>query len=882
VIGETHGHYRITERIGAGGMGEVYRATDTKLKRDVAIKVLPDELAQDPARLARFQREAELLASLNHSNIAAIHGLEEAAGKPLLVLELVEGEDLSERLKRGKVPLAEALELCAQITDALQAAHEKGIVHRDLKPANVMVTPEGQVKVLDFGLAKAWAGEAGAGRSSADLSQSPTLAHTGTAAGLILGTAAYMSPEQASGKAVDKRTDIWAFGVVLFEMLTGDRLFSGENVSEILASVIKEEPGWEHLPEDTPRSATRLLRRCLRKKARERLQDIGDARLEIEEARQELASGPGDSESSDAETRASGPDRLAWGLAAVLAVATAGLAVRSLLPGPTRGPLQLSIPLAPARHVGAFAISPDGSRVAFPSRDEDGVRWLYVRALDEPAARRVPGTETAAFPFFSPDGEWIAFYSHNPAEALLKVPVNGGPVVTLAEGNFRGSRGTWTVDGWIVTTQPSTGDLLRVRVAGGPLETLKASEADAQEVPRTVSKISGSRALLLTVSPEGTRSPDAAVAIQSLETGERRILAPGGARPRHLASGHIVYSHSGRLIASKLDVAGMQLLGTPVPLDAVIGDQDVGYFDVSPDGDLVFVSSPDVDQPARMAWIDRNGRATPLSSDVAGFDLRLSPDGTRVTMLRQGDMWVLDLDRGTTTRISSAAGEDETGTWSPDGRWIAWAAHRPGEKRALLRRRSDGSGPEERLWSDERHFHVASWSPAGIVVTVSDPTTGWDVLLLDPEDDSEARPLLNGTFSEKSARVSPDGRLVAFVSDETGRDEVYVQAFPKPGAKVQVSVGGGEQPVWRPETREIVYRGSGQIMSVILGPGDPPSVPASLALFDDRLRPLSGDDHTDFAVHRDGRLLTSDDSEQSPRRHIRIVLDWMEAAGLGP
>ena len=880
MIGQRLAHFQISAKLGEGGMGEVYQATDTKLNREVAIKVLPPEVAQDPERLARFKREAQLLAALNHPNIAAIHGLEEADGTLFLALELVEGEDLAERLKRGKVPVDEALDIAMQIAEALEAAHEKGIVHRDLKPANVMIAPEGQVKVLDFGLAKAWAGEAGSGTSSLDLSQSPTLAHTGTAAGLILGTAAYMSPEQASGKVVEKRADIWAFGVVLFEMLTGERLFAGENISEILASVIKEEPDWGQLPEGTPRSVTRLLRRCLRKKPHGRLHDIADARLEIEEALQELASGPGDSERPDTSTRASGRERLAWLLAGLLAVATAGLAVRSLLPAPTRGPLQLSVPLAPAELDGSFAVSPDGSRVVFVGQEEDGDSRLYVRALDKPAARGLPGTEIASAPFFSPDGQWIGFLAGDPELALKKVPVNGGPVVTVAEGNLRASRGTWTEDGWMVVTQPvghRRGELLRVRADGGPLEPLKVSDADARELVTTVSHVSGSRAFLLTV---GDSSDSAAAVIQSLETGERHVLAPGGVLPRHLATGHVVYRHAGRLMAGRLGAGGKQLIGTPIPLDAVTGDQDVGYFDVSPGGVLVFVPRRGDGQPDRLAWTDRDGLTTPLSIDIAGTDPRLSPDGDRVALDQQADVWVLDLDRGTQTRISSAAEEDETGTWSPDGRWIAWAGMRPGEGRAVLRRRSDGSGSEERLWSDERHFHVASWSPAGIVVTVSDPTTGWDVLVLDPEDASEATVLLGDSFDEMSARVSPDGRLLAFVSDETGRHEVYVQAFPKPGAKVQVSIDGGEQPVWRPGTREIVYRGSGQFMSVGLGPGDPPSVPAPLPLFDDRLRGLGSSDHTFYAVHRDGRLLGVEKQEQATRREIRIVLDWMEAAGL--
>jgi hypothetical protein len=553
LIGRTLSHYRISAALGAGGMGEVYRATDTKLGRDVAIKLLPAEVARDPERLARFRREAQLLAALNHPNVAAIHGLEEVDGTLFLALELVEGEDLSSRLERGPVPVGEALEIATQIANALEAAHAKGIVHRDLKPANVKITPEGQVKVLDFGLAKAWSGEPGTGSSSVDASQSPTLAHSGTAAGVILGTAAYMSPEQAMGKAVDKRADIWAFGVVLFEMLTGERMFAGENASEILASVIKDEPAWERLPAATPTSVSRLLRRCLRNKPRERLQDIGDARLELEDADEAAKSGE-----AEVQTRASGRERLAWGLAAVLPIATAGLAAWSLQPSPARGPLHLSVPLASVQLAGSFAVSPDGSRLAFPSADAPGNRRLAVRALDEPTVHELSGTEGAVRPFFSPDGEWIAFVAGG--TALKKVPVTGGSVVTVAEANLRGSSGTWTEDGWIFL---GGRDLLRVPADGGPLETVKLSGTAHGEVA-TVSRIDGSRALLMTLTG-GSADSVPSVAVQSLETGERHVLAPGADLPRHLSSGHVVYRHSGRLVAGRLDTEGMRLVGPPGP-----------------------------------------------------------------------------------------------------------------------------------------------------------------------------------------------------------------------------------------------------------------------------------------------------------------------------
>ncbi|MCG6920482.1 MAG: protein kinase [Acidobacteria bacterium] len=892
--GSRLGPYELLAPIGAGGMGEVYRATDTKLGRDVAIKVLPAEVAQDPERLARFEREAKLLASLNHTNIAHVYGFESArladgSAAHFLAMELVEGEELAGRLKRGPIPLDEALQIAEQIAEALEEAHGKGIVHRDLKPANVKLTPEGKVKVLDFGLAKAWAGDTGSSGSSVDLSQSPTLARTGTLAGVILGTAAYMSPEQASGKGVDKRADIWSFGVVLFEMLTGEALFSGETASEVMAAVIKEEPAWDHLPEDTPRSLDRLLRRCLRKRQRERLRDIGDARLEIEEARQELASGPGHTARAPTGAKAGRRERLAWGLAALLTVA-AGLAVGWSTFRPTAPrPLQLSVPLDPAGLDGRFAVSPDGSRVAFAGRRELGDALLYVRALDAPDARVFPGSERAWNPFFSPDGEWIAFFDQ--VSTLKKVPTNGGPVVTVARGNFRDAVGTWTEDGWIILTQPMSdrpGELVRVRADGGALEPLPTSDENAGEPVTSVSTIPGVPALLLTVGLSGAADART-VAFQSLDTGERRVLARGGSQPRYVATGHVVYERSGGLMAERLDAAGAKLVGSPAPLQAVTGEGDIAWFDVSPGGTLVFILDRDGGVEltfglgsAPFVRMGRDGRTTPLAAEMApsGGDPRLSPDGRRLVMNHQEDVWVLALERGTLTRISSAPGEDETGVWSPDGRWIAWAGSREGEKRALFRRRSDGSGPEERLWSDERHFHVASWSAAGIVVTVDDEETGWDVLLIDPDDPGEATAELNGPFNESSPRVSPDGRLLTFVSDETGRNEVYVQSFPEPGGKVQISLDGGVQPVWRPGARELLYRGSRKILSVTLGPESPPTVPAPRALFDDRFPGLNEPDHTAFAVERDGGLLGVEEPDRPPIRDLRIALDWTGTVGL--
>jgi serine/threonine-protein kinase len=454
-------------------------------------------------------------------------------------------------------------------------------------------------------------------------------------------------------------------------------------------------------------------------------------------------------------------------------------------------------------------------------------------------------------------------------------------VVTLAEGNLRDSQGAWTEDGFVLVTQPNAefpGQVLRVRADGGTPESLPTTDEGRRQPVYSVSTMPGGRFVLLTIGAS-TEAQDTAVAVQSLETGERRVLAPGGRQPRLLAGGLVVYRHSGRLMAGRLDAGATRLEGTPVTLDAVTGGAGVGWFDVSPEGTLVFVARGEDGQALRFARTSRDGLAVPLPVEAAGGDPRLSPDGTRLVFDRQQDVWVLELQRGALTRISSAPGEDETGGWSPDGRWIAWAGSRPGEKRALFRRRSDGSGPEERLWSDERHFHVASWTAAGVLVTVSDPGTGWDVLLVDP-DKGQAKPVLGGRFNETSARVSPDRRLLAFVSDETGRDEVYVRPFPEPGGKVQISLDGGVQPVWRPGTREIVYRGGNKIMSATLGPGVVPAVGAPRPLFDDRLEGLEDADHTAVAVDRDGSLLAVAIPDRPPVRDVRIALDWMRSVGL--
>jgi Tol biopolymer transport system component/aminoglycoside phosphotransferase (APT) family kinase protein len=893
LIGQTLAHCRITAAIGSGGMGEVYRATDTRLGREVAIKLLPKAVASDPERLARFEREARVLAAINHTSIAHVYGfeaarLEDGTAVHLIVMELVEGEDLAERLRRGSIPVDEALAIAKQIAEALEEAHEKGIVHRDLKPANVKLTPGGKVKVLDFGLAKAWAGDAAGATSSADLSQSPTLAHTGTAAGLILGTAAYMSPEQARGKPVDRRADIWAFGVVVYEMLTGRRLFGGETVSDVLAAVLTREPDWTALPAGTPPTVRRLLGRCLDRDPRRRLRDIGEAVV--------LLADPAAADWSPepaASARATSRERVAWvaaALALAVAAALAGRGLSSRSGSTPPGPLHFSLSLAPSDIAPTGAvIAPDGLRVAFaghvPGADTAAI---FVRSLHEAAARPLSGTEGAtSAPVFSPDGRWIAFISDY--HALRKVPIEGGAAATLVEGNLRYAEPTWTDNGKILLARfdpDQPGVIYELPEAGGRPTPVVGRPEQATEAVVSPEALPGGRLVLLRVA--GARP---ALAVQSLETGERRVLAQDARFARSVGRS-IVWMENGRLVGAPLDPARLAFSRAPaaIPTDGLDAGPSPTALDVSASGSLVFMRGATTE--AGLVWIDRGGTKTRATTrEGICFDPRLSPDGARVAV--QGasggkddaDVWTVDLRRGTLSRFTFGAGEDETAVWSPDGAWIAWASERAGEGRSLYRRRSDGSGAEERLWiSDGRHFHADSWTPdgKGILVTLDDPKAGWDVYLITLGPKPSAKPLLRDSFNEASPRVSPDGRWIIYVSDESGRNEVYAQAFPDLGRKVQVSVAGGTEPIWHPRGGEIVYRSatSRDFMSVAVQARETLVLSPPRVLVSDAGMSRGTPDHTYFDVAPDGRLLASEAQPADARAELHIILGWAQAAGL--
>jgi serine/threonine-protein kinase len=802
------GVYSVTAQIGAGGMGEVYRATDTTLNRDVALKVLPDAFASDAERLARFQREAEVLASLNHPNIAAIHGLEEGDGTRALVLELVEGPTLADRIKQGPIPLEEAVAIAKQIAEALEAAHEAGVIHRDLKPANVKVKDDGTVKVLDFGLAKALEGDTGS-----DPSESPTLTAAATQMGVIMGTAAYMSPEQAAGRTADKRSDIWSFGVVLFEMLSGQRLFTGETVSHVLGAVLQVEPKWDALPATTPEPLRKLLRRCLEKERKRRLRDIGDALTDLDEA---LTAQPTDERAVTPVTQpAAWRQALPWVAGIAVGGVITGLAVWSLAPTLTSPVSRFGIPIS-GLSVGAglntpLALSPDGRTLVAVANDGQ-TRQLYQRPLDELDQIPIRGTEGAEGPIFSPDGEWVAFWTIPPEQILKKVALAGGPPTTLTPvSDFRWA--DWGPDGTIVFAGADTVNtgLWLVAESGGEPQQIATPEEEGERYVDPQFTPDGGAVLFTIIMDAGPQ-----VAVRSLETGEQKVLL-AGTSARLTPTGHLLFMREDSLWAVPFDTDGLELAGeeSPVLEDVQANSDQIGRFALGDDGSLVYVPSDAVGGAAvrrTLVWVDRQGTEESVAAEPLPYEgLDLSPDGLRVATevrdLSNLDIYIYDLARETPTRFTLDPGVDTDPIWTPDGNRLVWSSGRGGGVNVWWKA-ADGTGEAEQLTNDVDNQGVSSLSPDGeTLVFWQVRPSGADVGILSLDDPQSTSWLFENPFRFGHSEISPDGRWIAYTSDEEGQDEVYVRPFPNvEDGRAKVSQDGGFVPRWGPNSDELFFQ----------------------------------------------------------------------------
>ena len=870
MIGKSLAHYQITALLGKGGMGEVYRARDTKLQREVAIKVISPELASDPERLARFGREARTLASLHHRYIASLFSIEEAEGRTFLAMELVEGMDLAERLKaHGALSVDEAIRVALQITEGLEFAHEKGVVHRDLKPGNVKVTPEGEVKILDFGLARAYTGDPLDGH---DMSTSPTITAAMTTAGMILGTAAYMSPEQAKGKPVDRRADIWSFGVMFFEMLTGEPVFDGETASETMADVMKGDIAWDALPPGLPPRVRGLLERCLERDPKQRLRDIGEARI--------VLSDPGATPVAAAvETGAPrAASRLPWLVAALATVVAVAAWVVPRGAEPVQDTEILSFRLrndfAANLRQGdgrGIAISPDGRTVVTIGTDGDRT-MLFTRRLDEFGWKPLRGTDGASGPMFSPDGQWIAYMQ---VSRIFKISLNGGAPVLIAEGSSGFAGSSWAEDGFIYTC--AGGDLFRIDTAGGGKVELVVDGGGKDGVPslRNAAAVPGRSALLLNTSRGN--STDARLVLLDLATREIRELGLLGTNPSLLAEDILVFGQGRQVMACRFDSERLMPVGMPLPiLDRAWFEptSQTLHIGTSDNGTIAYLAS-DVDDRAIIYVIDRQGLRRPLLSRPLQFtsvgDPRLSPDGRRMVFAADGfQIWSMDLESETATLVSPNGFYP---VWSDDGSELIYGTTR-NRNYDLMRVAADLSRPEQVLLDWDQNLRSAELAVDGTFVFRQEvPDKGMDLWVWpDLSDSSTIAPLMTGPDDELAPDVSPDGKWMAYVSEMSGRDEVYVTSFPRTGARVQISGEGGTSPVWSADGDEIFYQDGNTMVAAQLDTSDGVRVVSRETLF-------TGE-YLQYRWYRQYELITTEGVEkfimvENPTRgDIEVIRGW--------
>ncbi len=823
------GPYEISRPLGTGGMGEVYRARDTKLSREVALKVLPQEFAADVERMGRFEREAKVLASLNHPNIASIYGFEESggAGTPAcapfpacaLVMELVEGATLADRIAKGPIPIDEALPIAKQICEGLEYAHERGIVHRDLKPANIKITPDGAVKILDFGLAKAMEGEA----ATSDPSTSPTLSHLATQAGIILGTAAYMSPEQAKGKTVDRRADIWSFGCVLFEMLTGRQVFTGETITDVLAAVVRAEPEWTQLPANTPPMIRHLLRRCLQKDAKQRLRDIGDARIVLEEAVSGLHLGD---TGSLPQPAAAPQGAIRWLRASpwvgmsVFAIVAAFFAVAYLAHTPKAMPAIVSQIGPPAgqtfalggNEAGPPVFSPDGRKLAFAAVSPDGQQQLWVRSLDSPTAQPLAGSDGATYPFWSPDGRYLGFFAHG---KLNRIDAAGGPPVALCDApNGRG--GAWGPSDTILFTPDLASTVYRVPASGGtPTEVVKPSlNTGSNRWPQFLPD--GNHFLFYNHSDVPGES---GAFVASLQGGQPKRLIRGASNAVFAPPGYLLFIRQGSLMVQPFDARTLRLSGDAVPVAENVVENFLIFrsmFAVSENGMLAYEGGNSVRGNFELLWFDRSGKQMAQTGTAgAYYTPRISPDGSKLAVSIGGtdgnNLWVFDLVRGIKSRLTFSQ-NDISPAWSPDGKRVVFQSGRETFFH-LYEKAADGSGKTTPVLVDDANEYDPVWSADGRYLVferkANAPTSRMEIWAMPTFGNRKPFPVVQSQFQDFQPSLSPDGKWLAYLSTESGRPEVYVQPFPGGGERWQVSAAGGDWPEWRHDGKEIFYISAG-------------------------------------------------------------------------
>jgi eukaryotic-like serine/threonine-protein kinase len=894
------GAYEVTAQIGEGGMGQVYRATDTKLKRQVAIKILPPSLAADPDRLARFQREAEVLASLNHPNIAGIYGLEESGGMTALVMELVEGEDLSQRLARGAIPVDEALPIAGQIADALETAHEQGIIHRDLKPANIKVRPDGTVKVLDFGLAKALEP---AGNARADPTNSPTITTPAmTQVGMILGTAAYMSPEQAKGRSADKRSDVWAFGCVLFEMLTGQRAFAGDDVSETLAAILMREPDWTAWPSGIPQHIATVAKRCLQKDRKARIPDISAARFLMAEASGFLAAPPADVATL---RRRGGQRKAASVVAAATMLALAGVAFIHFREKAPASPVLMRLEVLPPDKtmLQKFAVSPDGRKIAFYAVGADGAGGVWVRSFDSAESRRLAETRPSPSITWSPDSRFVAFPGGDALNKLMKVDVSGGPPQTICDIKSIITGGSWNRDGVIIFGSFG-GGTWRVSAAGGPASPVTALDVSRQETGHSTPVFlpDGRHFLYLRQSglPENIgiylgaldATPEQQALTRLVATGFSPVYAPSP-DPN---VGYVLFLRESALQAQPFDVARLQMAGEPVRIaEHVKSIFEFGFFGVSDNGILAYQTGDAIGANAlQLTWFDRRG--TNLGAAVAqGYylSLRLSPDASRVAVTRMdlssvsSNIWLDELTRNTLTRFTSAKVGDADPVWSPDGAHVAYASVRSG-RTGLYQKAANGAGGEQLLLEPSGSRNLDDWSRDGHFLLYSqvDSKTRADLWVMPLAGDRQPTVYVNSEFNETHGQFSPDGHWIAYASDESGRPEIYVRPFPltADSGKWTVSNGGGVMPRWRRDGKELFFLTTNFHTVMVAEVSNTPSFTASVpvpafsaSIQNNAATGGGGSDSFNWDVTADGKkflLATVATQEHLPQPAISVVLNW--------